>query len=208
MDFIERKKNEKDYKGFIGAANKYEDIGNIVFDLCIECGLKKHHKFLDIGAGSLRVGKSLIPWLHKNKYKAIEPEDWLIEEALCYELPDEIVEKKNPEFSFNKDFTMDFAGEKVDFILANSIFIHASLEQIETCIANVKEKMKETSIFLFNFIPGKNNTKNEWSYPGAVKYQMSTIIDLLHKYGLDYELVPCNYPGKQIFLKTSLMEDK
>jgi hypothetical protein len=208
MDFMEKKKNKKDYRGFIGPADKYENIGEIVFNLCKDHGLQKNHKFLDIGAGSLRVGKHLIPWLHKNKYKAIEPEEWLIGEALCYELPDEIMLKKNPEFSFNKDFIMDFAGEKIDFILANSIFIHTSQDQIKQCLLNAKEKMHEGSIMIFNFIPGKNNTKKEWTYPGAVKYQMSTIVNILRGLGFDYELISCNYPGKQVFLKISLMGDE
>lgn len=203
MNFF-KKREKKDYKGFVGPANLYNEIGQIIFDLLLTHGLKKNNTIMDIGAGSLRVGKLLIPWLHKGKYKAIEPEKWLVDEAFEKEIDEDVIIKKAPEISNNIEFVMDFAGENFDFILANSIFIHASLSQICQCIENVKEKMKESSVFIFNFIPGKDSKNTEWTYPGAVTYKKETIFEILEKNEMVGEIIPCKYPGKQIFVKAKL----
>jgi cyclopropane fatty-acyl-phospholipid synthase-like methyltransferase len=49
-----------DYKSYVGNPKHYDLIGKIVFDLLLKYGLKPEHKLLDIGCGSLRIGKLII----------------------------------------------------------------------------------------------------------------------------------------------------
>lgn len=181
-----------DYKAFIGPAKLYEQIGKTVFDVVLNQGLKKYHRVLDIGCGSLRVGQHLINYLNKGNYYGLEPNKWLIDEALTYE---KIKEDKEPNFSYKDDFSIEFDTD-FNMVIANSIFIHASKKQIETCIKNVMDKLNGK--FIFNFIPGKDCNKNNWSYPGAVTYSKKYIESLLKDY--DYKYVECDYPGRQVFI--------
>lgn len=200
-NWIKEKKEKHDYKGFIGDPKKYDEIGQIIYNMLIEQGLKKHHNILDIGCGSLRVGKLLIPWLYKKRYYGIEPNYWLVKEAIEKELTIDIYEKKSPFFSVEKNF--DFSGieETFDFILANSIFIHAAKYQIEKCIDECSMILKDGGIFIFNFIPGKDSQNKDWTYPGAVTYSKQYIEKLLNDKQLKWEYIDVKYPGKQLFIK-------
>lgn len=200
-EWMKEREKDKNYKLFVGPEKLYDKIGKIVFDLCIEKGLLKQHFFLDIGCGSLRIGKYIIPYLYKNRYFGIDPNEWLIQEALEKEFDCDIKEKKNPIFSFTDKFEFDF-DKQFDFILANSIFIHAGLEQIKLCINNAINVLKDNGIFIFNYFIGNNDYQGEFSYPKAVKYKKETIENLL--LGLNYEYIKVNYPGNQTWIMVCL----
>jgi hypothetical protein len=209
QDWIKKMKKNKDYKSFVGPKAYFDKIGQIVFDLLIEKGLKKHQYFLDIGCGSLRIGKHLIPWLYKNRYCGTEPNKWLIDEGLKNELPEDIIDKKNPQFFSNNNFKLGTDEDKsyFDFILANSIFIHASLNEIKKCINEVKKVIKVNGIFIFNFYAGKkDNQLKDWSYPKKVVYKKETIENILTENGFNYEIIETNYPGSQIFVMATIKE--
>jgi SAM-dependent methyltransferase len=182
------------YKSYIGPEKMYDQIGKIVFELLKKQGLKRTHKVLDIGCGSLRIGQHLINYLNKGNYYGIEPNKWLVDEALKHE---DIKSNKNPTFNYEDDFNLSIFDEKFDFILANSIFIHASKEQIEKCFKEV-EKVLDGK-FIFNFIRGNGNQKKDWSYPSSVTYTkvyIEGLCPLNHK----LEYVDVDYPGKQLFI--------
>lgn len=197
---LQKIKENKDYRSYIGPGDLYNKIGKIIFDLLVELGLEKYSYFLDVGCGSLRMGKLLIPFLWKSRYYGIEPEDWLIQEAVKNELSENIIEKKSPLFSHNNDFDLGVFERKFDFILANSIFIHAGKKEVSKCIKEAFENLKKDGKFLFSFIPGKDNEKNNWSYPGAVKYSRIFIENELIQNGFAFNYVKCDYPGKQVFI--------
>lgn len=192
---------EKNYKSFIGPEKLYDQIGQIVFDLLQKHGLKKTNTVLDIGCGSLRVGKHLIPWLNKGKYYGIEPNKWLVSDGIDNELDKDI--EKNPSFDHNGDFDLKCFDKKYNFIFANSIFIHASLNQIEKCLSQIDDILKDGGSFIFNFFVGPDSKSKDWTYPGAVTYTKATIEGLLKKYNLNYEYIDCKYPGKQIWIKVT-----
>jgi cyclopropane fatty-acyl-phospholipid synthase-like methyltransferase len=208
LKWINKMRQKKDYKSFIGPAKKYDEIGLLIFEMLKKLGLKGHHFFLDIGCGALRVGKYLIPYLHKSHYFGIEPERWLVNEAMENECDKEKMAYKKPGFMFNSDFAFDKFEKKFNYILANSIFIHASWNQINLCIEKLKEVMKEESVFVFNFIPGKMNKNSNWNYPGAITYPRDEIVKLFDKHGFNCVEFDYPYPGKQIWMIADLKENK
>jgi SAM-dependent methyltransferase len=182
-----------DYKGYIGPKKLYDKIGKLVFELMKKHGLEKTHKVLDVGCGSLRIGQHLINYLNRSNYYGIEPNGWLIDEALKYE---DIKKNKNPHFDYNDQFEIPFEKE-FDFVIVNSVYIHADKEQIKKSILEISKKLKGK--FIFNFIPGKDNSKKGFTYPGAVAYTRKTIEEMIPD-NCKFEYIECDYPGKQVFI--------
>lgn len=188
-----------DYKSYVGNPKHYELIGKIVFDLLLGCGLKPEYKLLDIGCGSLRVGKHLIDYLDQNNYYGIEPNKIIFDAGFYRELTDD-GRKKNIKYSDNKNFCLQIFYTTFDFILANSIFIHACKRQIEKCFDEVNKVLKDNGKFVFSFIEGKDNEKKEWSYPSAITYSKKYIESLINKYNLKFKYLDVKYPGRQKFI--------
>jgi len=175
-DLSKLQAGDNHYKAFVGPPLKYDLLGALQFSLLAAAGLRSHHKLVDIGCGSLRVGKLLIPYLEKGNYFGLDPNQWLIDEAIEKEIGPSLVDLKAPEFNNSTDFEISAFGERFDFAIAQSIFSHASGAQIQTCLKEVCQSLKPSGLFLATFIWGKEDyTKDEWVYPGCVSYKPNTI---------------------------------
>lgn len=187
----------KDYKAFVGNPDNYDKIGKIVFNLLLKYGLKPEHKLLDIGCGSLRVGKFIINYLNQSNYYGIDANNWLIVEALENE---NINLNKYPILTCVRNFDLD-NNIKYNYILCNSVFIHACKKEIEKVFSQLNDILEDEGFFIFNYIEGKkDNEAKEWTYPSHICYTKKYIEGLLKKYNLSWEIGNINYPGKQTFI--------
>ena len=59
------KAGDSHYRAYVGPPGDYDRIAAMTFNLLTAVGLRQQHKVLDIGCGSLRVGRLLIPYLNK-----------------------------------------------------------------------------------------------------------------------------------------------
>lgn len=198
------------YRAFVGPPEKYDLICAMQFNLLTSLGLREYHFLADIGCGSLRGGKLFIPYLLRSHYFGIEPNQWLIEEGIKNELSTDIIHNKQPVFTNDNNFTLTAFNKKFDFILAQSIFSHASQSQIERCLSEVKKVMKATSIFVATFIIGeKNYVGNTWQYPGCVTYTLSHIIHLAEQHNLICKPINWPHPNLQKWVViTNMQNDK
>jgi len=185
-NFIDLNAGDLHYKAYVGPPKKYDLVGAMQFNLLTSFGLRDYHKLLDIGCGSLRAGKIMIPFLRKGNYYGVEPNKWLIEDGIKYELGEEIISLKSPSFSYSSEFEFQTFHEKFDFLIAQSIFSHSSSNQIDKCLKEAKAVMKENGFFLATFVLGMNNyTGTEWTYPACVEYRHDYILKLIKKHNLD-----------------------
>lgn len=185
---------DEHYKAYVGPPLKYDLLGALQFTLLSAAGLRAHHKLCDVGCGSLRVGKLLIPYLDVGNYYGIEPNQWLIDEAIQQEIGQDLLKLKAPQFDNNANFTLSRFGAKFDFIIAQSIFSHASGIQIKTCLKEVRQTLSQEGLFFATFIWAKEDyLGNDWVYPGCVGYRPNTIKDLAWtEFGL--KMKPTNWP--------------
>lgn len=173
------------YRAFIGAPQTYDVFAHMQFSLMTLLGLREHHTLLDIGCGSLRSGKLFVMYLLPGRYFGIEPEKWLVDEGLEREVGRELADRKGPRFAFARDFPCESFGEKFDFILAQSIFSHASRAQIRQCFARARLAMKPTTLFAASFLEGDADyAGEEWVYPGVVRFRAQTVESLAAEAGL------------------------
>jgi cyclopropane fatty-acyl-phospholipid synthase-like methyltransferase len=189
------------YRAFIGPVGQYDRVSAAAFNLLVFLGLREHHSVLDIGCGSLRVGKLLIPYLLPERYFGIEPEQWLIDEGIENELGQDLIRIKRPAFRNDRDFALSAFGQQFDFLLAQSIFSHASQSQIKKCLYQAKQVMKPTSVFAATFLEGNENYQGEeWVYPGCVTYTLDHMSTLAREQGLACQPVTWSQPSLQTWM--------
>src|SRR5215203_5715025 len=118
------KTGDKHYRAWVGPPEEYDLIGALQVSLLLAAGLEETHHLCDVGCGSLRAGRMLIPYLRSGHYFGIEPERWLVEEGVERELGQGIMEVKYPSFRFVSDFSLEGFGTVFDFVIAQSVFSH------------------------------------------------------------------------------------
>ena len=67
------KPGDPHYRAYVGPPEDYDLVAAMTFNLLTTLGLRQHHSLLDVGCGSLRIGRLLIPYLNRGKYFGIEP---------------------------------------------------------------------------------------------------------------------------------------
>lgn len=193
---------DEHYKAYVGPPLKYDLMGALQFTLLTACGLRSEHYLCDIGCGSLRAGKLLIPYLEKGHYCGLEPNDWLVADGFAKELGDEIKALKAPRFEHNANFAFGAFRQKFDFLIAQSIFSHAAPQQIEKCLQEVAAVLQPSGWFLATFVIGpKDYRGEEWVYPGCVEYRPETVKRFAQNAGL--QATACSWPhpnGQSWFL--------
>jgi cyclopropane fatty-acyl-phospholipid synthase-like methyltransferase len=189
------------YRAYVGPPDRYDLVAAMQFNLLTSLGLREFHFLLDIGCGSLRAGRLFIPYLLPAHYFGIEPEKWLVDEGLRNELGEDIIRIKRPTFSYNSLFNFSEFGQKFDFVVAQSIFSHASQAQIRDCLANVEKCLKPNGILAATFVQGrKNYEQEEWLYPECVTYTSRRMRRLVCESGLVAKIIKWHHPNSQTWI--------
>ena len=186
------------YRAYVGPPEKYDLIAAMTFNLLTTIGLRQYHRLLEIGCGSLRVGRLLIPYLNVGNYHGLEPNKWLVEHGIKFETGHDLINIKKPKFFYADDFKIEPTLDNFNFMVAQSIFSHASLKQISQCLSSISDKLLEDGAFLATFIVGKENyTEDNWVYPECVSYKVESIKALAEKSGLVFMLLDWRHPHDQ-----------
>jgi SAM-dependent methyltransferase len=186
------------YRAFVGYPLKYDLIAAMQFNLLTSLGLRESHRVLDVGCGSLRAGRLLIPYLLPNCYYGLEPEQWLVEDGIRYNTGRDIVEVKSPSFQYRSDFSMTAFGVQFDFILAQSIFSHASADQIMTCLSEAAACLAPGALLVASFVLDKEDYQGAtWVYPTCVGYTESAMKRFANEAGLECTLIDWPHPNAQ-----------
>lgn len=146
------------HRGYVGPEERYTLVGAQLFDFLLAQGLREHHRFLDIGCGSLRLGRLLIPFLMSENYHGLEPARNVLQEGLQKEVVSifgqTFVDVKKPAFSYNGEFDFSAFDGRFDYILAFAVFIHCRRAQLETCLQGLRRLMGPSSVFLLDLSIG------------------------------------------------------
>jgi SAM-dependent methyltransferase len=125
------------YKNYVGFEEQFDAMGEWQYKYILNTKeVNKKTKFLDVGCGTMRLGKHIIPYLNKNKYTGIDFNEQMVNLGIQKELNSNILKTKQPKFIFTDCFdTSDCA--KQDFIWINAVFNHLKLTTIKTALQNL-----------------------------------------------------------------------
>jgi hypothetical protein len=173
-----------------GPEERFEEVGRKTLAFAIEEGLRPDHQVLDIGAGAMRVGWWFVQYIKPSNYHAIEPNREMIDNAARLIGADINI-------YYNSDF--EFPGVKFDFVIARSIWTHASKTMISKMLSEFVENSTPQARFLASAIPARQDDEDylgeEWvgrshinDTRGLVRHSLSWIQSECHRRGLWLEV--------------------
>jgi len=190
------KPGDPHYRAYVGPPGDYDLIAAMSFNLLTTLGLRQHHSLLDVGCGSLRIARLLIPYLNRGKYFGIEPNEWLVEEGIRRELGQSLVEIKLPTFFFSDSpETILQAEVSFNFALAQSIFSHCGLDLISGWLSVISRSLAQNGALVATFLIGEDDSQRTgWIYPECVKYRPATLERAAAGVNLRFEILDWKHP--------------
>jgi SAM-dependent methyltransferase len=183
------------YRLTVGNRTGYDLMGGIQFALLLALGLREQHTLCDVGCGSLRAGRLLIPYLQPGNYYGIEPRVDVLEAGIEHEVGADLVARRAPHFDNGEDFGLARFGTRFDYILAQSIFSHTYRDLARIGLRNISDALGPTGLFVGTVFerfpvvlpPGPAAMPDDdsgWRYPGAVAYTWREWRELCGEAGL------------------------
>ena len=200
------KPGDSHYRAYVGPPNEYDLITAMTFNLLSSIGLMQHHSVLDIGCGSLRIGRVLIPYLNSGKYTGIEPHEWLVNEGIRREIGSDLIRIKKPRFFFAGNPDVLSRGTMFDFAVAQSIFSHGTLEFIERWLSGIFSHLHSSGALLATFKQGDKDffhpdgiietdfQGDGWIYPKCPSYRPETLEKLANQCNFRFQILDWKHP--------------
>jgi len=133
-------------------------------EIALAEGLQPNHKVLEVGCRCLRVGFWFVNYLDPKRYCGIEPNVKMLEAGLKYFRPD--INGKKGRLDYNDQFDFSVFKQKFNYIVAFSIWTHASKVQIEKMLDQFVEHSTGSAKFITSYLPaGKSRVDyrgNKW----------------------------------------------
>jgi SAM-dependent methyltransferase len=208
VDEYNLKIGDRHYRAYVGPPEQYDFIGAAQFRLLCTLGMRGDHRLLDFGCGSLRAGRLFMTYLEEGRYFGIEPNKWLIDAAITNQIGEDLIRIKKPSFEHVSDFSVPFA-ESFDFIVAQSIFSHASPELIKVALDNFHRAIGDDGLIAATFFEStEDHTGTGWVYPGCVMYRPPTILRFARESGLHCTRIPWYHPNGQTWYLLARSESR
>ena len=184
------------YRAFVGPPMDYDLVAAMAMGLLTTLGLRQHHHVLDIGCGSLRVGRLLIPYLNRGGYTGLEPNEWLVHDGIANEVGQDQIDIKQPHFVFAPSASSLIAeSRQYDYVLAQSIFSHCGIDLLEQWLDESAQLLNASGALVATFIADESDTDRlGWIYPDCVGFTPTTMQGLALRHGLEYVPLQWHHP--------------
>jgi hypothetical protein len=183
------------YRAYVGPPEDYDLVAAMAFNLLTSAGLRQHHRLLDIGCGSLRIGRLLIPFLNKGNYYGIEPNRWLVRDGILNEVGRDQIRLKGPTLCYSDSLDAFEGTARFDYALAQSIFSHCTKGLLKRWLAQLSARLEDDGALFATFCVGQCDFEGEgWVYPGCVTYRPETIAGIATEFGFGFEMLDWRHP--------------
>lgn len=167
----------------------YDTIGATQFAiLTLFFGLRERHKLLEIGTGTLRAARFLIPYLDPGHYFGVEPNSESLRLGVEFELGNEMAKRKKPRFANRDDFGFHEFGEQFDYALSYSVFTHVPPAQVPSIFQNAANCFHADSMMLATalFAEGEETIidPHKWTRRPVNRYSVARFEEAAQSAGL------------------------
>lgn len=127
---------------------RWDETGRLQLRLLQEAGMQPHHRLLDIGAGSLRLGCRAVPYLAPGHYWGTDASGALMARGRAVELadPDRLPPAHLIE---DADFAFPAVPASIDFAIAFAVFTHLPSDCLAPALASVRARFPTLQRLLF-----------------------------------------------------------
>ncbi len=143
--FYTRALDQGRHRDIVGG--RWDETGRLQLALLQARGMQPHHRLLDIGAGSLRLGCKAVPYLAPGHYWATDASRALMLRGRAVELPDPA---RLPEDRLIEDADFALPGiPPVDFAIAFGVFTHLPAADLGRALASIAKAQPGLQALLF-----------------------------------------------------------
>ena len=193
-DFLTAYAKHTDYRvktagveGAIGDHTEWESYGELQCAFLIGQGLKPGHTLLDVGCGTGRLSRKVVPYLNPSRYIGYDISTGALSAARDIAFGEGW-------YSKNPEFVSSLSGlvEPFDYLWAFSVFIHVPVGVMRDTFAQCRRLMHEQSRFYMSYVPEKRDERT-----GLKQFRRTfeTYVETAEREGLSFE--PVEWPGKQ-----------
>lgn len=129
---------------------RWDEIGRLQLSLLMAEGLRPDHRLLDIGAGALRAGRLLVPYLAPGHYWATDLSGALLERGYQVELSDESRARLPPaQLAQDGDFSFPGVPADIDYVNCFAVFTHLPMNHLRRALMQVAQHFPALRKMLF-----------------------------------------------------------
>lgn len=127
---------------------RWDETGRAQMALLLDEGLQPHHRLLDIGAGSLRLGCRAVPYLDPGHYWGTDLSGALMRQGYLAELADK---DRLPTAHLIEDADFSFPGvpDSIDHAIAFAVFTHLPANHLRRALIQIRARFPRLQRFLF-----------------------------------------------------------
>jgi len=147
---------------------RWEETGLVQMQILLAAGLDPDHHFLDIGAGSLRLGCRLVPYMAPNHYWATDLSGDLLRRGYDLEIADK--SRLSPDHLIeDADFSFPGLPETITHAMAFAVFTHLPLALLSRGLTQIKTHFPALEWLMFTvFIAPDDHYAQPFRQPDGV----------------------------------------
>ena len=161
---------------------RWEETGLIQMHIVLHAGLEPDDYFLDLGAGALRLGCRLVPWMAPGHYWGTDISGELMQRGREVELADP---ERLPADHLIEDGEFDCPGvpHHITHIMAFAVFTHLPASFLQKALRRVAEHFPQLEVMLFTVFlaPDEETAQGSIRQPDGV---------VTHRTRAPYHLLP------------------
>ena len=189
------------HRAYLGAPEEWDLVAARQVALLLAAGLRGHHRLADVGCGSLRAGRMLIPYPQPERYFGVEPNRWLVEAGIEHELGRDLIRIKRPSFRFVDDFSLGAFGTPFDFVMAHSVFSHTYPDLALAGLRNIALALAPKGMLFATFREGEPELEGSgWLYPEMIPYSWERLKGIVEEGGLVTRRLDWEHPRQSWFV--------